>query len=414
MAGSAPRTGMTGDAVAVLGAGLMGSCLALALAERGFRVAVFERREQPLLEASLHCEGKLHLGFVYAADPSFRTARRMQQGAAAFLPVLARWLPRDALEGCLSDPFLYAVHRDSQVPPEAITAHFARVREAWDGPPAWAAYRPLPRAKREALFDGARIVAAFETGEPAIDTHAVAAMLREALAREPRITLRRGFAVEAVEAADHGGHAVRGQEAGAARREGPFRHVFNCLWANRPAVDAASGLPPARSFLTRFKLGLRGRVAAGAALPPSVTFVLGPYGDIVAWPDGQVFLSWYPAGMVGMTRDARQTDWTRLRAGLDLPAIARRTIEGLATLCPAVRGVVDPDDPALVIDGGAIFALGQTDIDDPASTLHERSAVGLIAARDGHHSVDTGKYTLAPWLAATLADRLAAPMRAFA
>lgn len=404
---------MSSEAVAVLGAGLMGSCLALALAERGFHVSVFERREQALLEASLHCEGKLHLGFVYAADPSFRTARRMQQGAAAFLPVLARWLPRDALAGCLSHPFLYAVHRESQLPPEAIAAHFARVREAWDGPPAWAAHRALPRAQREALFDGARIVAAFETGEPAIDTHAVAAMLRETLAREPRITLRRGFTIEAVESLDRGGHVVRGSEAGAMLREGPFRHVFNCLWANRPAVDAASGLPAPPAFLTRFKLGLRGRVAAGAAPPPSVTFVLGPYGDIVAWPGGQVFLSWYPAGMVGMVRDARQTDWTKLRAGLDLPAIARRTIAGLATLCPAARGVVDPGDPALVIDGGAIFALGETDIDDPASALHERSAVGLVAARDGHHSVDTGKYVLAPWLAVTLADRLAPPARAF-
>lgn len=400
--------------IAILGAGIMGCCAALALAERGRRVVLFDRRAAPMLEASLHCEGKLHLGFVYAADPSFRTVRRMQQGAAAFLPVLARWIPRGALERLLSDPFLYAVHRDSQVPAEALAAHFARVAENWSGPASWAAHRPLPRTAREALFDPARIVAAFETGEPAIDTHGVARLLRDAVAAEPRIALRTGFMVEAVEADGRGGQHVRGTEAGAARREGRFAAVLNCLWANRAAVDVASGLAPPGEFLTRFKLGLRTRRVADAPPPPSVTFVLGPFGDIVTWPDGQLFLSWYPAGMIGTARDLRQGDWQRMRADLDAPAIARATLEGVAELCPSVRAAVDLGDPDLILDGGAIYALGRTDIDDPASRLHERSEVGLVASRGTHHSVDTGKYTLAPWLALSLAERIAAPPPAVA
>ena len=83
--------------IAIFGAGILGTCTALELADRGHRLTVFERNAEPLSEASLYNEGKLHLGFVYAADPSFRTAERMIRGAAQFMDVLGRWIPRAAL-----------------------------------------------------------------------------------------------------------------------------------------------------------------------------------------------------------------------------------------------------------------------------------------------------------------------------
>ena len=52
--------------IAIFGAGILGTCTALELADRGHRITV-ERNAEPLSEASLYNEGKLHLGFVYAA-----------------------------------------------------------------------------------------------------------------------------------------------------------------------------------------------------------------------------------------------------------------------------------------------------------------------------------------------------------
>src|SRR5262245_26708324 len=78
--------------IAVLGAGILGTCTALDLADRGHRVTLFEQHDTPLTEASLHNEGKIHLGFVYAADPSLRTARRMIAGATQFFDTLGRWI----------------------------------------------------------------------------------------------------------------------------------------------------------------------------------------------------------------------------------------------------------------------------------------------------------------------------------
>jgi 2-polyprenyl-6-methoxyphenol hydroxylase-like FAD-dependent oxidoreductase len=61
--------------IAVLGAGLQGTCIALELARRGFDVDLLDQDLEPLNRASLRNEGKIHLGFVYAKDATLRTAR---------------------------------------------------------------------------------------------------------------------------------------------------------------------------------------------------------------------------------------------------------------------------------------------------------------------------------------------------
>src|SRR5436190_4322527 len=78
--------------VAVLGAGLQGCCVALALADRGVDVVLFERNSTILSRTAIANEGKIHLGWMYAADPSLRTAETMMQGALAFAPFLRRHL----------------------------------------------------------------------------------------------------------------------------------------------------------------------------------------------------------------------------------------------------------------------------------------------------------------------------------
>ena len=57
--------------VIVIGAGLTGSCVALELANQGFKVALLEQDSVPMNRASRRNEGKIHLGLIYAADPSF-------------------------------------------------------------------------------------------------------------------------------------------------------------------------------------------------------------------------------------------------------------------------------------------------------------------------------------------------------
>ncbi|HEY7765938.1 MAG TPA: FAD-dependent oxidoreductase, partial [Aestuariivirgaceae bacterium] len=102
-------------AIAVLGAGILGSLTALELASRGQQVVLFERNEEALTEASLINEGKIHRGFVYAADFSFRTAKVMLDGAQNFETTLSKFVPAAALAALRTEPFEYVVHNESML-----------------------------------------------------------------------------------------------------------------------------------------------------------------------------------------------------------------------------------------------------------------------------------------------------------
>ena len=59
----------------------MGSSVALLLGRRGVQVTVFDQAPLPFAGASRWNEGKIHLGYLYAADPSLETARRVLPAA---------------------------------------------------------------------------------------------------------------------------------------------------------------------------------------------------------------------------------------------------------------------------------------------------------------------------------------------
>ena len=53
----------------VLGAGIQGTCAALALTTTGWNVTVLDRSAEPMMGTSRRGECKLHLGYVYGNDP---------------------------------------------------------------------------------------------------------------------------------------------------------------------------------------------------------------------------------------------------------------------------------------------------------------------------------------------------------
>ena len=78
--------------VGVLGGGLQGCCTALALAERGLNVVLLDQNQALLERTAVANEGKIHLGYMYAGDPTLSTARIMMEGALAFAPFMERYL----------------------------------------------------------------------------------------------------------------------------------------------------------------------------------------------------------------------------------------------------------------------------------------------------------------------------------
>ena len=254
-------------------------------------------------------------------------------------------------------------------------------------------------------FDAGRIAAAVRTREVAVDPHAVADEICAAVRSSPAVRFRGGMNVAAV-AAGREGHRIvlsTGETAG------PYREVVNALWDGRLQVDASMGLRPARQWLWRAKASLRVPASVEAAGVPNVTFLVGPFGDVSDYGNGASLLSWYPAGLLGAsTAVAPPPEWSSLDAGRRA-AIARGTIEGLARFLPAVGAIDGAAVRAASLVGGPIYAMGETDIDDPSSGLHARTNPGIQSA-GRYHSVDPGKYCLVPLMAMLAADNLVAAL----
>ncbi|MEP7158135.1 MAG: FAD-binding oxidoreductase [Chloroflexota bacterium] len=375
--------------VAVIGAGLQGSLAAIELARRGHDVVVFERAMEPLSGASRWNEGKIHLGYLFANDHSLRSARRLVDGATRFAPLLSSYLERDLDFMGRSDGFVYAVHRDSLLPATEIGAHLGRVHAMvsdalnergrdYLGAPTVAA--PTRLAATERGLDGEHITDAFDTQERSIDARGLAAAVGQRLAGDPGVRLLVGNEIARVERRDNGGFEI---ESATGERHGPFVSVVNAAWEQRLRLDATLGYRPSASWMHRFKLALHVRMGARHASLPSVTVVLGPFGDIVNFGGYQLYLSWYPIGRLGSSMEIAPPNMDRLVDTARRDGVAGAIVGHLAAIVPALSEIGLTNDN-MQLEGGYIFAWGETDISDVQSGLHNRYDIGVHSDR-GYH-----------------------------
>lgn len=394
----------------MIGGGIQGSCVALELARRGARVDLFEVSSSPMSAASRHNEGKVHLGFVYANDPGLATADLMISGAAAFWPLLRRWLGQATDDIPTSAGFEYLVHENSLLAADQLEAAYREIarRIRSRGVRDYAGCSTPDRLERlpgRAWADryGDPVRAVFRTEEVAVDPDWVADRVVQALEAAPGIEVTTGHSVEAVDPETRSLVVVDRQ--GVTTTAGPYHHVVNCAWAGRLRLDDSMGLRPRESWTFRMKYFVRTGTPPGGEIPPA-TVVLGPFGDLVDFGNGHRYLSWYPAGRRGWSAALEPPDWPPRPAPTLASGIAEQIRGGLSTVIPAIdrRAMTGEDD----VVGGVIYSLGSTDVDDPTSTFHRRSEVGPVTLGGWYHSIDTGKYTMGPLFAVQAADRMVA------
>jgi len=400
--------------VTVLGAGIQGVLAALALRREGYGVTLVDQAPDCMSRTSLVNEGKIHLGHVYANDVSFKTSGLMLEAALRFAPLVERFVGHAVKWPALrSNPFTYIVSHDSLVGSAELCAHYERLEQqhaamANRDDLHYLGERPAVLWRHAALpasFDRQRAIAAIETPEVSVDTAAFGQVLRAAVIRAGIQTCY-GHTVAAVERTDRGFRIGGTTTAGVAwTRESEL--LINCLWAGRLAIDRQLGLLPARQRVYRLKHRLLVDVPERLTSLPSVTIVLGPFGDLVTYPQQRTaYVSWYPACMRDWSADVVvPPGWSNAVTGkVETEAarvIVRESLEAFDALIPGMAGCTNPR-----VGAGVIFAWGKTDIDDPASELHRRHDIGLTVD-EGYISIDTGKFTTAP----LFADRLVGLLR---
>jgi 2-polyprenyl-6-methoxyphenol hydroxylase-like FAD-dependent oxidoreductase len=289
----------------VLGAGIQGVTVALALADAGFDVTLVDEARDCLQRASLRNEGKIHLGFVYAHDGSNRTAALMLESALAFGPLLEEFLRGPVpWDDVATDPFTYLVLEDSLVPMDELLTAWTTMQATFDaiaggaqarylGQPVSRLWQPPRDPREERTLFTRRVSGVVETVERAVRLDVLSALLRARIESDPRVHRHYGHRVRAVTRTPLG-FRLEGTRAdgGTWVAEAPI--VVNCLWDGRLAIDREMGLLPRRPWVYRLKYRLLGRLPDRLRNLPSVTMMLGRFGDVVNFGDGRVYLSWYP------------------------------------------------------------------------------------------------------------------------
>ena len=341
------------------------------------------------------------MGYVFGADPEQRTHQRLAHGSLRFLADVSALTGAPVGAIPVSRRFGYGVPRDSQRCPEDILRHFHAVDDTVEALIAHGA-AGLPGFSRSRACAPAdlgmapeRIAAAFMTSETAVETGWVADCVGAAVMAEPRVGFLPGRRIEAV-AGDGAGFAVEWSGPGGpggARYDG----VVNALWEEAAKFDAAAGLETAEDQFLRFKASIvvEGLSHEAVRALPSVTLVIGPYGDLVNYGDGRAYVSWYPDCKLAQISGLEPGGIADSLKDVDVMTLGRKSIEAIAEYVPAARALLDPGLPVRV-GGGVIVAHGVTDIDDPASGLHRRSEIGVRSA-GAFVSIATGKYCTAPW-----------------
>lgn len=386
--------------IAILGAGMLGTCLALEMAHRGACVDLYDREAHCLTQAGLRNEGKIHLGFVYGADSSYKTTKKMIDGAMLFLPLLRRWIGPKLDSIGISFPFFYAVAENSILSPQEFEMHCQKIElelsqhSLFDYPG-----QLLPRLEKledseyRGRFNPRKIRAAYRTCEKAVDTRAIAKLLRTQIARTPSITF---FPFSTIEEVDQQMDRWRLKYAiGSQKEEKSYDVIMNALWEGRIEIDKQVGLydPPPWCYRLKHAIFL----TCSQSFPiPSTTIIQGPYGDLVNFGQGRYYLSWYPKCMQGFVKNTMAPPcWNRNLSQEESKRLTSEAIHALSEYIPSVGEIKEENIRDLSVLGGIIYARGETDVEDPSSGLHTRHELDIKRTKN-YYSINPGKYSLCP------------------
>jgi len=384
--------------VAILGGGISGCLTACLLSDEGYDVRLVDRNAQLMSAASRWNEGKIHLGFTYTGRASLETARLMIEGAAEFENVIEQVTGVTPPDDWYSTPIVYLVDPHSLFPSETLWGRARAVadllvehaatkpglRRYLDGGPVLQALSETKAATETGL---AQFGAAWRTPERAITPGPVAALIRKAVAERGIDVLC--DEVRSVQRGDNGWHVQLDSE----NLTAPV--VVNCTWESRAMFDAKVLDRPAPVSI-RYKYSLFGTGLRHLTnLTPS-TRIIGRFGDVTPYGNGQAYLSWYPAGLAGLADDGSLPK----RKPLDPACLIADTLAGLGL----DSSILEEPEASWEVRGGYIVAHGYGDIDDVGSPLHERSRPGPYELAPGYLSVDTGKYSLGPFVASRTTD----------
>lgn len=407
------KTTLQKKSAIVMGAGIQGCCAALELSHAGWSVTLMDDSPEPWMNTSRSGEGKIHMGYVYANEQDRETAGLMIKGAVSFSGLIDSWVPSDICwESIRSEPFIYAVMAETMVDIDELQQHYAWVDSNFqdsidsgmaDRSESFAFHPARVLASPTKLGFTKGVTHAIQTSEVAVSPSGLRKALMPAILNSD-ISFIGSVKIESAER-HSSGMKIKFTNKSKDEHSMQADIAVNCLWHGRIAIDETLGIHAPRQSLYRLKYGLHGQVSRYSSLLTSTTFVLGAFGDLVRYKDGNIYASWYPDCMTDSTEDSIIPDgWKASMSGEDSLSLQKRIIEASTAALDQIHNEVKQVTFQSAVPG-VIVAWGTSDIMDPHSELHSRSQIGVHSYGD-YFSIDTGKFTMAPYFAGQLVAEL--------
>lgn len=399
--------------IAILGAGIMGSSLAILLERRGAEVTLFEGSTTPMIGASKWNEGKIHLGYVYAGDPTLASARHVLSGGLSFAPIVSEILQTDIRPFSTTKDDIFVLHRDSIVDEpdfkgflkklDGIAGSHPKASDYFGELPGYSSTQ-LSTEEFESIANPENTVAAFRVPERSVQTQRVAELYSTALTDNNGIDLKTNCTVTNVapEDTDNGLWQVGCETVEGQKIYKGYDCVINSLWHGRMGIDATAGIPPTGTWSNRYRVSLFVKTKK-IVNTPSAFVAVGAFGDVKNYNSKSFYLSWYPAGLLLDSIEVSPETPDPLTPK-QKNTIVENVRSGLGTVLIGAEKILDAAQDVRV-EGGFVFAQGRGSIAKRSSTLHSRDKFG-ITRKGPYFSIDTGKYSSAPELATILVQEL--------
>lgn len=388
--------------VCVMGAGIQGCCCALMLKKCGYNVSIIDKECDIMTQASANQEGKIHMGFVYSNDSTFKTGMKIMNDALHFSYQMENLLEMKIdWNEIKSTKFLYLVPGTSLVSEEQLDVYFGKLQELYtellsSNPHlSYLGEKPLKIFQKRYIPDNLNknfFKCCYETEEYAISQNTLKKYIDIKLRKCIDLILN-----ERIESVEHGDHKFKVITDKQVRE---FDLIVNCLWEGKKKFDNILGMDYQNDNNYRFKFGIVSEYIDCIKNTQSMTIVNGPFGDFVNFPnqsDKKMYFSWYPVSMYQMVTDWKQipNDWVTLTnsdINHELHAnLKQQHLNKFRELFCQDFTFINEN-----IVGGIIVASGHDDIGNAKSELHERST-NPVMKKGNYYAVSTGKFTSAPY-----------------
>src|SRR5688572_24890107 len=393
-----------GKTASVLGTGIQGICVALMLQKHGYKVQLIDKNWDVMNRASLTREGKIHLGFIYGMDKSFRTGHRMVEDALHFAPTLDKLIGTNQSWDLLkAKKNVYLVTKDSMLTPEEVDVHFEVINSKFqdhlkDPTLHYLGSRPTRIFQKIPIpwyVDPNLIDAAYLTEEVSVDQPRIKELFKQKILNSALIELFLEHQVIEIKKKPNG-YAVECKQKDGASKTFESDIVINCLWENRIYFDKLMGIDEEEIHSLRLKYGLVVKADEFLLSIDSANFIHGPLGSFVIHPnDDSAFFCWYPASMRGlMPYGALPESWEQICNGIipkeEIDSLITDNFNAFKKFIPQLNKF-----DVIKVSAGVILAEGHKDIDKRESGFHTRIE-SPIRELDGYYSVSTSKFTSAP------------------